>query len=147
MPNLAKYVLQFCIAYLGCSALVFAVTTIFDFEAPSSMGIVSLLASTTYPMQTFVKTEQRVPTKSERVQFSVFATLASLALSAALFLGLMAFYQLNFLDMLTAFGVTDVPTTVWLLIAVFILCLSWAVIYLFSGVTAKMAMKQALKTK
>jgi hypothetical protein len=147
MPNLMKHVIQFCVAYAGCSVLVYAVTTMLNFDAPSSMGIISMMASTTYPIQSFVKDQQRAPTKSERSLFAFFTTLASLALSAVVFLGFMAVYQVGISDVLTGFGVAEVPAWVWGLIALFTVGLSWVVVYFFSGFIAKQAMKRALNTK
>jgi len=70
--SLQKYVIQFAGVYVLCNITIFAITTLFNFDVPSSMGIVTLIASTAPVMQSFVKREQRVPSSRERDFFSGF---------------------------------------------------------------------------
>lgn len=142
MEKMKRYVVQFAGVYILCNILVAAITYVLNFEVPSSMGIITLIASTAPVMQSFVKREQRVPTKSERSNFATFATLASLVLSAVVFLTLFAVYQVNPLDLMSVLGIPFYAVAALLAFAV---ALSWIVIYFFSGFMAKQTLKQIEK--
>ncbi len=142
--SLQKYVIQFAGLYVLCNIAIFAITTLFNFDAPSSMGIVTLIASTAPVMQSFVKREQRVPSSRERVLFASMATAASLILSAVLAGIMLAVYQLNPLVVMDVFSI---PAWAILATVVFAIVLTWVVIYFFSGFMAKQTLKQIEKAK
>jgi TRAP-type C4-dicarboxylate transport system permease small subunit len=95
-------------------------------------------------MQSFVKREQRVPTKAERRNFATLSTLVSLLLSAVLILGSLALYQVGPLEAIAAL---QIPAWVIALIILISGLLSWLVIYFFSGFMARQTMKQIEKAK
>jgi hypothetical protein len=142
--SLQKYILQFAGVYILCSIVIFAITSVLNFEVPSSMGIVTLIASTAPVMQSFVKRENRMPLKSERVNFASLATAVSLLLSVIFVAALCAVYQLNPLDVLQAL---EIPLWAIAAMLLFAAGLSWVVIYFFSGFMAKQTMKQIEKAK
>jgi hypothetical protein len=144
MVSMKNYMLQFVGIYILCSAAIILIPLFLNFEIPSSMGIVTLIAATAPVMQSFVKREQRVPTKAERRNFATLSTLVSLLLSAVLILGSLALYQVGPLEAIAAL---QIPAWVIALIILISGLLSWLVIYFFSGFMARQTMKQIEKAK
>jgi hypothetical protein len=138
-PSLQKYVLQFIASYLLCSVAVFAVTSFMNLAVPSGMGIVTLMVSAAYPLDTFVKSEQRLMTKGERARFAFWATLSSLALSAIVILAACTYYNIGPAKVI---GISGIPNWILGLLAVFGVLVSWVVIYFGSGAIGKQAMKR-----
>jgi NhaP-type Na+/H+ or K+/H+ antiporter len=139
-----RYLLQFTGAYAVCVVLVILITTVLNFDVPNAMGIITVIAATTTVIQSFVKREGRVPTKTERVRFAVLATVITLIITALLVGLSLLIYQINPFDILRA---ESVPFWGVALIAALAAAITWVVIYFFSGFMAKQAMKQIEKAK
>ncbi len=142
--SLQKYVMQFAGIYVLCNIAIFTITTLLNFDVPSSMGVITLIASTAPVMQSFVKREQRVPSNRERTSFATLATAASLILSAMLAGIMLAVYQINPLALMDVFSI---PVWAVLAMVLFAIVLTWVVIYFFSGFMAKQTLKQIEKAK
>jgi hypothetical protein len=143
-PSLQKYVMQFIASYLLCSVAVFAITSFMNLAVPSGMGIITLMVSAAYPLDTFVKSEQRLMTKGERARFALWATFSSLALSAIVILAASAYYKTRLTNVL---GISGIPNWVLGLLAVFAVFISWVVIYFGSNTIGKQALKRFEKAK
>lgn len=143
-PSLQKYVLQFIASYLLCAVAAFAITSFMNMTVPSGMGIIALMVSAAYPLDTFVKSEQRLMTKGERARFAFWATLSSLALSAIVILAACAYYNIGPAKFM---GISGIPNWVLGLLAVFGVLVSWVVIYFGSGTIGKQAFKRFEKAK
>jgi hypothetical protein len=139
-----RYLFQFIGAYVLCSAIIFAITTLLNFDVPSSMGIITLIASTAPVVQSFVKREQRLPSKGERARFALLATTASLALSALAVLAMLSVYSVGPMEALQTLGI---PLWGAALLAVIAILVSWLVLYFFTGFMSKQALKQIEKAK
>jgi hypothetical protein len=142
--SLQKYVLQFTASYLLCSAAVFVITSFMNLAVPSGMGIVALMVSIAYPLDTFVKSEQRLMTKGERARFAFLATLSSLVLSAIVILAACTYYKIGPTKLI---GISGIPDWVLGLLAAFAVLVSWVVIYFGSGTIGKQALKRFEKAK
>lgn len=139
-----RYLLQFTAYYVLCIVAVVAITSLLKFDVPSSMGIITLIAATAPVIQGFVKRENRVPSKSERMKFATLATVITLILTA-LFIALwLAIYKANPFDLMQAMAI---PAWVILAGALFAAVLSWVVVYFFTGFMSRQAMKQIEKAK
>jgi hypothetical protein len=141
-PNLQKYIWQYVVSYILCSVIVAAITYIIDIEVPSSMGIITLMVSASYPMQTFVRTEQRVMTKGERSRFAAWATAASLALTAVTVFVMCLYYGVSVSDLIEY---AEIPFWLMALVGFIAVVLSWVVVYFGSGFMGNQALKQLKK--
>lgn len=139
-----RYLLQFTAYYVLCIAAVVAITSFLKFDVPSSMGIITLIAATAPVIQGFVRRENRVPSKSERMKFATLATAITLILTALFIAVSLAFYQVNPFDLMQAMAI---PAWVIVAGALFAAVLSWVVIYFFTGFMARQTLKQIEKAK
>jgi L-asparagine transporter-like permease len=81
--GLGRYLLQFTGIYLLAAVAIFAVTYFFDFDAPSAMGIILLVAACSGVANSFVTRTRRVMTGAERRTLAIAVTAISTAISAA----------------------------------------------------------------
>jgi hypothetical protein len=131
------YILIFLGANVLCNVAVLLITTVLNFEIPSSMGIIMLMVSVMPAVESFVKNESRVLSKSERVQFASLGTASYLALSA--FFGVIAY-------MFGAFSLqeilNEIPFLFLLLLIAIVVVVCWLVIYFGTGFMAKQSLKR-----
>lgn len=142
--SLGKYVLQFTGVSLVCMAFVYAITTMLNSDLPRAMSIITLLASTFPTVDSFVKIQGRVMSKSERAKFAGLATLANLIVTAIVSAGFIAYNEVNPSDLLANSGISISLLLGLLAIAA---SLAWAVIYVASGFMGTQSLKRLEKTK
>jgi hypothetical protein len=148
--KLTPYLLTFTGIYLLAIAAVFAITTLLNFEAPSAMGIVTLMVAVAPVMQSFVKKEGRVPTKRERVNFATGGTLLSIICSIlAVIVAVLALDGAAAMNDLVTLGLSELSAHPGLFaaIAAAVIVVSWLVIYFSSGFTARNSLKLLAKAK
>jgi hypothetical protein len=148
--SLKRYIFQFCGAYIVCLLLVIGITTILQFDIPSSMGILTLMAALAMPISSFVKDTHRAFTKSERVRFATGVGASVIAMNFALIaLMKIASFGPTMLDQLAADAGQDGVSLPLLFggIAIFAFVLSWIIAYFFSGFMSRQQVKQLTKIK
>jgi hypothetical protein len=134
------------ILFLAINLLVIilaqAAAIMFNFTLPSATGIIILMAALPAAMQSFVKSEGRVPSKGERVRFASLGAIGVLAVSAIPIIGLMLYYGLSLEEFLGLGPITPMMTTIVLGIS---LLVSWVLIYFGSSIFAKQQAKLLAK--
>jgi heme/copper-type cytochrome/quinol oxidase subunit 4 len=142
--SLAPYFKQFALYYCLTTLVTVAIVSLLQFEMPSSMGIIILMAAASGPFVSFVHATKRAPTKGERARFATGATIIATLLSMIFFVG--GAYVMGGVDLLHYFAGlaqklwTDEPPLAAALpfIALFV---SWVVIYFTSGFYTKQVLK------
>lgn len=81
--NYSKYTLQYVGTYIFCMIAVLVITSLFQFDPVPAMGIIMVMASLTIPVNSFVKTHNRVFTPGERVVFSTLVAIVTLLAGVA----------------------------------------------------------------
>lgn len=144
---MGKYLLQFMGISIAIAVAVIAFTMITGIDTPSSMGIISLVATLAAVSQSVAKNEGRELTKGERVRFATWSSLLSLALSVAMFLIMMALagVPLNSAGIAAAFGETDIPMGILLALLAFGFVVTWVITYFAMGFTVRQALKRQAK--
>ena len=139
---------QFTMAYALCLAMILAITTVLRFEVPSSMGIISLMAAMSWPVQTYVMKTGQALTNGQRARFALWGTLISIALSLAITGAVM--YALSGTAQFDAF-LSEIKS-MWAELPALVVALpfitlgvSWLVLYFGSGFMGRMAVKQMKK--
>jgi hypothetical protein len=156
--EMKPYLLQFVGVYALCIVAIYLITTLLNFDAPSSMGMATLIAATAPVMQSFVNKEQRVPTRSERANFATLATVATLVIGVLIVILWSTVFQTNPLELLNAtdtigagLGGGSILSAGFMVIALAAMAiaavLSWVVVYFFSGFMANQTLKQIEKAK
>jgi hypothetical protein len=82
-PPLTDYIMQFSATYVLCILVVVLVAYVLEFDAPSAMGIIVLIAAMSPPIRSFVSDNRRVFDPRERARFATGVAFASLALNVA----------------------------------------------------------------
>lgn len=143
-PYLTKYIIQFSATYVLCILVVALVTSILNFDAPSAMGIIVLIAALSPPVRSFVIDQKRVFANGERARFATGVAFASLALNVA-FAGLFTYIETAFsdgrsplIDLIDeanrqGFSFSQVLS----IAALFWLSIAWIVAYLFAWFSAR----------
>jgi hypothetical protein len=148
--SLKRYILLFCGAYIVCLLLVVGITTILQFDIPSSMGIVTLMAALAMPIASFVKDTHRAFTKPERLRFATGVGTSVVAMNFAL-IALMKIVNFGptMLDQVAADAGREGISLPLLFagLALFAFVLSWIIAYFFSGFMSRQQVKQLAKTK
>lgn len=131
------------------SLLLIVITEILNFDLPSSMGIITLIAAVAPVAQGFVAKNGRVMTKGERLSFATFGSIFSFLASLVLFIGLMKFFgvEISVATLNQVFGTTEIPWGILAAILAFALVVSWLVIYFSAGWMCKGAMKRLEKAQ
>jgi hypothetical protein len=147
--SLTKYLWQFLGAYVVCILLIAAITYFLNFEAPSAIGMVALIASASPAGQTFVRTNNRAMTTGERARFALLATVASMLLSLLMILGALAASGLplsvaGFGEMM---GFPEMDSGILSIILGVGIVVSWVVIYFALGFIGRSTLKQMAKGK
>jgi hypothetical protein len=146
--SLARSFLIFTGAYVLATALVMVITTLLNFDVPSAMGIIILVAVTGPVMQAFVSKEGRTMTGRERLIFAVGATLIALALSILFLVGVLFYHgiPLSLGSIQAMVGINGpINGLVVLAIAAIALIVPVLVIYFTSGFMGRNALKQRNK--
>lgn len=136
----------FLLAYLGCSAFVYVISLFIDLSNNSFMGIVALMAAALPAGQKFFASNTRLPTTSEKLQFSLYGSIISIIVSALIVVGTALYFglplSLDSIGAMVGMPTADVPMILtFALIAG--LVLGTGLIYLFFGMGAKTALKQS----
>jgi hypothetical protein len=143
--SLTRYVLQFLGIYaLGILATV-GITMLLNFDPPSATGIILLVAASGGVAQSFVGKTGRVMLKPERVKLAAIATAVTTLMSALWVWWAMSLdpsLQSEIAPMLQDKGFFPILVA----IAVFVVILSWAVVYFTLGFFCKSALKRLQKT-
>ena len=147
--SMMPYALKFTGISFLLSLLVIAITEILKFDAPSAMGIVTLIAAVAPVADGFVKKNERAMTKGERVSFAILGSIFSFLASLVLFAGVMKFsgVELSMATLNELFGTTEIPWGILAALLVIALLFSWLVIYFSSGWMCKTALKRLAKTR
>jgi hypothetical protein len=144
-----QYLLRFTGIYVLC-CLALSIAAYFIPSLPNSLGIVALIAAVAPVGQMFARDKGRVPTSGEKASFATLGTLASLAVSAALFLAFVAI-EVGPSQAVPAIGAlmqsAGVGPVFIAAVLAFAIAVSWLVIYFFSGMMAKQALKQLAAKK
>ena len=131
-----RYILQLAGIIVILSAIVVAVTTLLNFEAPSAMGIITLIASLAAVTTSFVQREGRALLRSERVSLANGAAVITVVISAAFIVGVALFnaVPLTTADLGMAF-VGDASLPWWVFPAGFVASavFAWLVTYFTAG--------------
>lgn len=141
---LTKYFIQFSAIYVLCTLIVVLATSLLDFDVPSAMGIIVLLAAVSSPIKSFVNDQKRVFTLGERLRFSTGIAFASLVLNVA-FAGLFVYIASAYfgernplIDVIHEAKLQGFTSTQVLgLVALLWWCVSWIIAYLFAWFSAK----------
>jgi hypothetical protein len=146
--SLMRSFLIFSGAYVLATVVVMVITRLLNFDVPSAMGIIILVAITGPVMQAFVAREGRTMTSRERLIFAAGATLIALVLSIV-FLASMLFYYgipLSLGSIQAMIGINGpINGLVVLAIAAVALIVPMLVIYFTSGFMGRNALKQRAK--
>jgi hypothetical protein len=143
--SLNHYLPHFAGAYVLASVAMGLFVLLTGFKLGSGGSFAVVMASAVLPAQLFVRAAGRVPAKGERAQFALFATLASLAISAALYAVIVGWLA-GFGQVIPAISELlrslDLSPLVLLMILLFVACLNWVIVYFFTGMMARQALKQ-----
>jgi small-conductance mechanosensitive channel len=148
--NLLPHVLQFCGTYVLCLVAIIIITTLLNFEIPSAMGIIALIAALSAPVVSFVKKSGRAFSTGERVRFATGVSLALIAINLILVLGqkLAGIGPDVFNELARALASEGISVPVVIAgLVVFSFLLSWVVTYFFSGFMSRQQAKQRNKAK
>ena len=145
--SIMSYALKFTGISTLLSLLVIVVTELLKFDAPSSMGIVTLIAAVAPVAQGFVKKNERVMSKGERVSFAILGSIFSLLTSLLMFAGFAKYsgVELSIASLNEMFGTTEIPWAIIAVILAFAFVLSWVVLYFSTGWMCRSAMKRLAK--
>jgi hypothetical protein len=145
--SMLSYALKLTGISILLSLLLIVITEILNFDLPSSMGIITLIAAVAPVAQGFVAKNGRVMTKGERVSFAAFGSIFSFLASLVLFLGLMKFFgvEISVATLNQVFGTTEIPWGILAAILAFALVVSWLVLYFTTGWMCRGAMKRLSK--
>jgi hypothetical protein len=145
-PSLMRYVLMYLGTYALCLVVIMVITAVFDFNVPSSMGIITVMAALSYPLQMFVRNERRVFSRSERLRFASGVGFATTALSVGLALLVLAFVPNVLGDVLAGAKRQGFSAPVVIGgLAAFSFVLTWVVAYAMSGFMQRQVLKQLEK--
>ena len=145
--SMMSYALKFTGISTLLSLLVIVVTELLKFDAPSSMGIVTLIAAVAPVAHGFVTKNGRVMSKGERVSFATLGTIFSVLASLVLYAGFLKFsgVELSVATFNDVFGTTEIPWGILAAILAFALVVSWLVLYFSTGWMCRGAMKRLAK--
>jgi hypothetical protein len=147
--EMLKYAIVFGGIYLLCIVISVAASSLLNFDLPSSMGIIILIAALTAPVQSFVKDHLRVFTTGERALFAAWIGLAVVVLN--LCLGLAFLYGVDALlggtnpikVMLAQAARSGISAPVAFLgMAAISFAVSWIVTFFFAGFYARQSLKR-----
>jgi hypothetical protein len=141
--NMVPFVGYFLIALFALQVLVIVITSIFEFDAGSAMGIIVMFVSTQWPMSVFVNQYSRMPTKGERARFAIYCAFAGLVLSLALIYVLGLIFGQNVLSVLFAEARASGMSAPLVIGGILLIgfAVGWLVVYFASGFSAKQAIK------
>lgn len=145
--SMLSYALKFTGISILLSLLVIAITELLRFDAPSSLGIFTLVVAVAPVAQGFVTKNGRVMSKGELVSFATLGSIFSLLASLVLFAGFMKFsgVEPSLAALNEVFGTTEIPWGILAAILAFALVISWLVLYFCAGWMCKGAMKRLAK--
>lgn len=81
--GMLKYALVFGLVLLCCQVAVVVVTSMLQVDAPSSMGIIVIMASLAFVAQKFVMDHKRPLLSSERLRLATLGAVVTVAVAAA----------------------------------------------------------------
>ena len=143
---LLPYVLKFAALYALASIVVIVITTMLNFEIPSAMGIITLIATVAPIAQMFVTAEKRPMTNRERVRFATGDTVAVVLVTAALVTALsLAFGGLAALQELIATAKREATPLIVAIVAGVTIALTWPLTYFCVGFQGRQTFKQLTK--
>jgi hypothetical protein len=145
--SMMSYALKFTGISTLLSLLVVVITEILKFDAPSAMGIITLVAASAPVAQGFVTKNGRVMSKGERVSFASLGTIFSILTSLALYAGFLKYsgVELSVATLNEVFGTTEIPWGILTAILAFAVVVSWLLLYFTTGWMCRNAMKRLSK--
>jgi Kef-type K+ transport system membrane component KefB len=142
--SLLPYFLQFIGVNIFCAILVALITYFLNFEVPNSMGIITLMASTSFAVQSFVRKQGRVLSRAERLRFAGLAVLANL-LFALVYAG--AFMWASGINFEQGLQMLGLPLGFLVLFGSIGVAITALVVYFFSGFMGRQVVRQMAKAK
>ena len=145
--SMMSYTLKFTGISTLLSLLVIIVTELLKFDAPSSMGIVTLIAAVAPVAHGFVTKNGRAMSKGERISFATLGTIFSVLASLIVYAGFLKFsgVELSVATLNEVFGTAEIPWGILAAILAFALVVSWLVLYFSTGWMCRGAMKRLSK--
>ncbi len=143
--------MPYALKFTGISALLsiflITLTELINFDVPSSMGTIIMVAAVIPVAQSFVKKNGRVMSEVERVSFAILSSIFSLFTSLVIFAGFIKLsgFDLSMATLSEALGTTEIPLGFLVIMLAFALVLSWAVLYFCTGWMCKSAMNRLAK--
>lgn len=136
-----KYLAVFAATYAAATIAVGVITTMLEING-SSLGIGVLIAAAIAAAGSFVKDQQRVPTKQERHRLAWGSFAASLLISA-LIAAVVLPLTLSSGELATIMAALGaLPAWIWIAIALITSAIYLAVLYLSYGWYPKLALRQ-----
>ncbi|MBK6468149.1 MAG: hypothetical protein IPL38_07215 [Rhodobacter sp.] len=146
--GMGRALFNFAMAMIAGQVAILGIGLAFpDFDLPSSTGMIIIMAASIAAGQSFAKVADRVMTGGEKARFALAATAISLAVTAAFYIGLFAYYRVPFsMDNLAMMFTGDPGLAAdlknWLVIILAVATvLTWVVSWFFVGMGAKGAIK------
>ena len=145
--SVKKYVRMFTLLYAVLLIAFQAIVTAYELDLGSSAGIGILVGAVMGASVKFVTEQQRAPNKIEKRRLVGYCLLASLVVSFASMLVMVAFYarELFFVELYYLW--TSFPFWVWGVGALITLLMHWMVLAIGFGWTANLQVKQLEKQK
>lgn len=118
------------------------------FDAPGSMGIVTLIAAVAPVAHGFITKNGRAMSKGERISFATLGTIFSVLASLIVYAGFLKFsgVELSVATLNEVFGTTEIPWGILAAILAFALVIGWLVLYFSTGWMCRGAMKRLSKS-
>jgi hypothetical protein len=138
---LTPYVKSFILAFLFV-LFVLIIIQFFVMELPSAMGIISLMAAGSIPIQKFATDHRREMLRRERVTFATQCAIISTVMSVGLFV-LSIFLGGGLQDV----GLGGAPWWVAPLLIIISFVISWLILYFEAGFMVKFTLKNLAKQK
>ena len=139
---LLPYVLKFAALYGLISIALIVISSVFQFELPSAMGIVTLMASLAGIIPMFVAAEKRVMTTGERVRFATWVTIAVLLVTLALVVAVsLAFGGVAALLELIDTAKKEASPLIVAIVTAVTVALTWIVTYFYTGFHGRQTLK------
>ena len=146
--SLKPALLIFTAAFLAASVLVYLISLFVDLSNNSALGIIALMTAAIPAGSKFFTTNNRLPTKLERLRFAAMGSLIAIATSVLFLVAGFVYYgvPLSTDNLAVALGLPPSDIAMFLAIGLFIGALLGVVVLYFAlNFGSKSAMKQAAK--